>query len=261
MAGDRIVKLVYVDETGLANPLHEPYVIVAANIVDADKKLVAVERHLDKLVERFIPPENQSDFVFHATHLFNGGGKVFVREPKDEPNPKWPLEKRLEIADALAKIPKRFRLPLAVGFVERATFPQTFEFPPDMTSGEKTVAAHVAAFMQCAMSVELWMRRNASDEVCLMVVENNEQARKMIHDTQTYYQNRDITELLETEKEKKYFPFRKIKERPLFDEKRKSSVLQVADFCGYVFKKILMNDSRYDRFWEPMKNELIIDDV
>ena len=176
MVGDRIVKLVYIDETGLANPLHEPYVIVAAIIVDADKKLIAVERHLDKLVERFIPPEDQSDFVFHAAHLFNGGGKVFVREPKDEPNPKWPLEKRLEIADALAKILKRFRLPLAVGFVERATFPRTFELPPEIKNGKKTVAAHVAAYMQCAMAVEIWMRQNASNEVCLMVIENNEQA-------------------------------------------------------------------------------------
>ena len=87
------------------------------------------------------------------------------------------------------------------------------------------------------------MRREASDEVCLMVVEDNDQARAVIRDTQSYYQNRDIAETL-NEKSRKHFPFRKIKEDPLFQTKRKSSPLQVADFCAYVFKRHLMGDDQ-----------------
>jgi 2'-5' RNA ligase len=79
LCGDRIVRLVYADEAGLANPKHEPHLVVASVIVDADRKLIAVQRHLDRLVERHIPPEHQSDFVFHATELFNGGGKVLQK--------------------------------------------------------------------------------------------------------------------------------------------------------------------------------------
>jgi hypothetical protein len=62
--------------------------------------------------------EYQDNFVFHASHLFNGGGRVFARD-----NPDWPLQKRLLIADELAAIPAKFRLPLAMTFVERAKFP------------------------------------------------------------------------------------------------------------------------------------------
>ena len=45
------MKLVYVDEAGIANPKHEPYVVVAASIVDADKKLIQVERYLKNLLK------------------------------------------------------------------------------------------------------------------------------------------------------------------------------------------------------------------
>jgi hypothetical protein len=44
----------------------------------------------------------------------------------------------------------------------------------------------------------------------------------------------------------------------LFQPKRQSSALIVADFCAYVLKKSLMKDSRYDRFLEPIREKLIV---
>jgi hypothetical protein len=98
------VRLVYVDEAGISDKRQEPFLVVAAAIVDADKQLVALERHLDKIVARYIPPQHHDNFVFHASHLFNGGGKIFTRN-----NPDWPLPKRLAIADELAAIPAKFQ--------------------------------------------------------------------------------------------------------------------------------------------------------
>ena len=86
LEGDRIVRLVYVDEAGIGHSGEEPFLTVGAVVVHADKQLIAVERYLDKIVKRHIPQEHWGDFVFHATHLFNGGGKVFTRN-----NPDWPL--------------------------------------------------------------------------------------------------------------------------------------------------------------------------
>ena len=37
------MRLVFLDEAGISNPEHEPYMIIAAVIVDADKKLIAVQ--------------------------------------------------------------------------------------------------------------------------------------------------------------------------------------------------------------------------
>ena len=252
------MRLVYADEAGISNPKQEPFLIVAATIVHADQKLVAVERHLDRLVERHIPTEHQKDFVFHATEIFNGGGKVFKRTALDDPNPEWPLDRRLKIAADLAAIPKRFQLPIALGWVERATWPQTFEIPPDTKDSVKVAWCHVGAFMCCAMQVERWMRRNASHEVCLMVVEDNDNARRLIRDTQRYHQDRDLSELLDAQV-RKDFPFRKIKEDPLFQPKRKSSPLQIADFCAYVWKRILMNstDPLYAPFYGAFREQIV----
>jgi hypothetical protein len=151
LQGDRLVRLVYVDEAGITNRRHEPFLIVAGVIVDADMKLVAIERHLTRLVDRHIPEQHRDGFVFHAMELFNGGGKVFVRPEPGDPNPEWPLERRLAIADDLAAIPRKFDLPLAFGIVERAKWPQTFTPPANFSEKDRTIGEHVTAFMACAL--------------------------------------------------------------------------------------------------------------
>ena len=250
LEGEKIVRLVYMDEAGISNPQHEPFVVVSGVMVDADKKLVAVERHLDSLVTRFIPEEHRDGFVFHANQLFNGGGPVFKRNTDN-----WSLTERLKIADCLAAVPKKFKLPLCFGFVERAKFPSTIDVDV-FARGDKTVAAHVIAFVTCAMQVEMWMRDHVPGEVCMLVVENNEQARQLISDTQATYQSasalRKMYDGIIAEREAQYFPYRRIKQRPLFEPKAPSSVLQLADFCAYVIKKRLMGDARYDRFFGPV---------
>lgn len=249
LEGDRIVRLVYVDEAGISNRLQEPWLVVSAVIVDADKKLVAVERYLDKIVRRHIPQEHWDDFVFHATHLFMWGGKVFTKN-----NPEWPLHKRLEIADELAAIPKKFKLPLTHALLERDKFPSDpNEETKRWTPKENLLAAHVCAFIACAANVERWMRENTNNEVCLMVIENNDQARSLIRQFQNQYQEKRMSDDLSPEA-KKYYPFRRIKQDPLFEPKKKSSILQLADFWAYVAKRNAMKpgDRRYGRFLEPM---------
>jgi hypothetical protein len=174
------VRLVYVDEAGISDKKQEPFLVVAAVIVDADKQLVALERHLDKIVSRHIPQEHQETFVFHASHLFNEGGKVFVRD-----NPDWPLQKRLAIADELAAIPARFRLPLTMTWIERANLKSDEEYRSIHTDAQKTLAAHVAAFIACSAQVEQWMRRKTNGEICMMIVEDNDNARRFIRQFKT----------------------------------------------------------------------------
>jgi hypothetical protein len=173
LAGDNIVRFVYVDEAGLSNPKHEPVLIVAGVIVNADQQLVALERHLEKLMMRHIPREHHDGFVFSAKDLFNGNKTVFRRD-----DPQWTLSKRLEIADDLAAIPAKFRLPICIGMYNRVSNTQNVD----------VVGQHALAFMSCAMSAEDWMRRNSPNEVCMIVAENNDSAKKLISDSQRYHQ-------------------------------------------------------------------------
>jgi hypothetical protein len=250
--GKRMMRLVYMDEAGIGNPDQEPFLVVAGVIVHADNDLIAIERHLDRLVEKFIPEHQRSGFVFHAKELFNGGGKVFVRDGST-----WTLEKRLEIADQLALVPRKFNLTLAMGSVERARFPLAEPENANyqaLSAGEKVIVQHLVAFVNCAMQVEHWMRGNAGNEVCMLIVEDNERSRKFIRQNILALQQRKFQSVGLAD-ENIHFPFRKIKEEPLFQSKRSSSVLQLADFCAYIFKRFLMdqNDKRYVRFLDPMR--------
>lgn len=51
LRGERIVQLVYLDEAGISNRTHEPYLVVAGVIVNADKKWKELEQHLYALAE------------------------------------------------------------------------------------------------------------------------------------------------------------------------------------------------------------------
>jgi hypothetical protein len=61
------MRLTYLDESGTAR--HEPYFVVAAIIIEADKQLVAVEQRLDAIAEKHIPEVDRPGFVFHATDI------------------------------------------------------------------------------------------------------------------------------------------------------------------------------------------------
>lgn len=245
----------YFDEAGISNPTQEPFVVVAGVVVDADKKLVALKRHLDKIVERHIPEKQRDGFIFHAKELFNGT-KAGSGKPFERAHPDWPMERRLAIADELAATPKKFHLPLTYGFVERAKFPHTVTFEKPLGSEEKTLFEHVTAYMTCAMEVEHWMREHAGNQACFIVVEDNERARKLIRDTQVHHQDPRILKQLD-EASRRHFPFRRLMEDPSFQPKRPSSVLQLSDFCAYVFKRILMGDmDRYGRFYGAMRAEI-----
>jgi len=243
------VRLAYIDEAGISSK--EPFLVVAGVLIHADKNLIEIERYLDKLVAQYIPTQFQDDFVFHATELFNGGGRVFKRD-----DPKFPLSVRLEIAERIAVIPRRFNIRLAFGFVDKATFPRSAVVPAFATLSErdKSSAAHVTAFMVASMQIDKWMRATAPNEVCMLVVEDNQQARSLIKETHTYHQHNIAGRFADPEIVQ-YFPFRKIKEDPLFQQKRKSSILQVADFYAYVFKRFLLQDARYEHFIRDSRDQ------
>lgn len=246
------MRLVYIDEAGTSNPDQEPILVVAGVIVHADTKLIAIERHLDKLVERHIPPEKRDGFVFHATEIF-GGGRVMKKR-----DPYWDA-KRPEIARDLADIPRRFNLPVTIGHIERRKVTEIYELPSDTTLDKVTGVAHASAFVTCAVMVEQWMRAAASNEVCMLIVEDNQRMRTSIKNVQRHYQGRSLEALVLDGESTKLFPFRKIKEDPLFQEKTKSSVLQVADYCAFVCKRLIMNqhDERYRPYFSALYDYLV----
>jgi hypothetical protein len=256
LGGERKLRLVYIDEAGISKVEQEPFLVVAGIVVHADNNLNGIENHLERILVRHIPERLRDGFVFHATEVFNGG-KTLRREKPNFVGPReWPIERRLAIAREIVELIPKYKLPVAIGFTERASFPRSMELPEGMPENEKTIAAHVATFMNCAMVAEQWMRKETNNENCLLVVENNDAAKTMISEVQRYHQDKKLEKLLD-EEEQRYFPLRKIKEDPLFQPKKPSSPLILADFCAYIFKKYLMKNKHYDSFIAQFRTHLV----
>jgi hypothetical protein len=246
LSGDKLVRLVYFDEAGISNRRHEPFLVVGGVIVHGDHQLNKLEIALEKVVFDHIPEVDRDGFVLHAGDIYGGYGKYFDKRK----HPEWAeWERRAAILDDLAAIPEKVNIRAVFGGVERDKFPQTFSLGP----GEKpdlTVEAHVCAFMSCVLEVELWHRQHAKQEHCMLIVENNDRAKRLIADTQRYYQDPRIAASF-SEKHRKYFPLGKVKEDPAFQKKRSGHPLVMADFIAFMAKRKLMNDPKIDRFCRP----------
>jgi hypothetical protein len=83
----------------------------------------------------------------------------------------------------------------------------------------------------------------------MVIGEDNDNARRFIRRFQNHYQQQETVQTLDAEA-RKVFPFRRIKHDPLFEPKKRSSILQLADFWAYVAKRIAMNTE--GRFYDPM---------
>jgi hypothetical protein len=247
--GDRGVRLVYIDEAGISNPSQEPWLVVAGVIVDADKQLIHLERKIRSIIDRHIPEQFRDGFIFHAKELFNGGGAVFKRH-----NSEWPLKKRLEIAMEIAALPRKIGLPIVIGAIERKTFDQTFN-QSEWNGRSVTEAAHAVAFSVCSVHTELWMRRKASSEICMLIVEDNSSMRTFLTNIQHAHQDPKYCSVHVSET--KILPYRKIRASPLFEKKQDSVSLQMADFCAYVMKKASMTDPRYYDLFKMLEPQIV----
>jgi hypothetical protein len=237
------MRLVYVDEAGIS--AGEPFLVVGGVALHADRQLIALEKALDSIVATWIPHDRQRGFVFHAKDLFNGGG-VFRRD-----DPRWPLARRLELADQLAALPASHDLKLTLGVVWKAEH----EKPPKEPPSRWTNFLHGLAFLSCATVLDSWMRDECPGEICMVIAEDNDQARSMIKSLMRMIQDQESQRLF-SDTYKSLYPLRHIKEDPLFSPKRSSSVLQLADFWAYVAKRHFLKDQNYERFWVPMRPSL-----
>jgi hypothetical protein len=242
------VRIVYLDEAGISNPRHEPFVTVAGVIVNGDRQWLSVEQHLRELTTRYIPDDKPDGFFFHATELFSGG-KTFTRD-------KWPRDQRWAILRELCEIPSLFKLPVVVAHIERSEFAKS---NAELSRSELTVHAHLIASVVCTITVERYMRQHADkDEVALLIHENNDRAAAWMrglhntlrtqHATRSFSAYNDISEFL---------PLSRIIDTIHFAAKTDTSILQIADACAFVCKRKLMGKRESDYFFEPLKSVFV----
>lgn len=226
LIGERAVRFVHFDEAGVSHPQHEPYLVVAGVIINADRDWKAVEVELSDLADRRIQSIDREGFIFHATELFSGG--------KNVPRERYDKESRWAILDELLSIPARFQLPISVGVAKRADIAKKYA---GLIGNEVTQFSHGTAFVMCAAQVELFMRTHADGEVATFILEDNELSRTTLKGVHDWLRHPDTAKHERAESE--YIPLTRIVETAFFAKKTDSSPLQLADACAFAVKRFM----------------------
>jgi hypothetical protein len=251
---NRHVRQVYLDEAGTSNPSQEPFLVVAGIIINADQDWLPLDRHLKSIMRKRLPEELQYTGIFHAKDIWHGS--------RDFQRPRWPLAKRMEILADLAAIPAKFHLSVVHGFVERGpaavVLSEIFRKPTDATIG---ILTHSVAFMRAAGAVDLWMRRNAPNEVAMLVAEDAGKVKQAVRMFQDGYRQDQVDSYFVEIKIKGYpknvFQTRQIVDTVHFAGKRESPLLQIADTCAFVIKRQLQNAADIKPYFDAFASQMV----
>jgi len=241
------MRITYFDDAGLFNAQREPFIVIGGVIIHADGQLIPVEEHIDELVQKHIPEEDREGFVFHAMELWNGG-RYFNRES-------WSLEKRLEILADLAAIPAKFDIPVSFGCQKRE-HALPFIDQEKYNAREIELQLYGNTYARFCESIEYFMREVASEEITLLIGEDNSAIRAVAKMAHQHY--RDPKWISENAPLLTYFPFERIRESVHFAAKPESKALQIADMCTFIIKKRLMNDPYVGPLYEALEPMMVV---
>jgi virulence-associated protein VagC len=247
LLGTNLARFVYMDETGVANPAQEPWLVVAGIIVEPDRHWFALEEKLRELADEYAPKEHREGFVFHATELWSGG-KIMQRET-------YPAERRWEALKRICALPGEFEFPVVKGAIHRESYRRMID--PNLSDTDVTADAQLAAFTECLTVIEQFMRHDAGpQEVAKITVEyssNNYRLFKEHHRTlksPASLANMHPVAAL-------YWPIRRIVDSVEACDKQDTSLLQIADACAFIVRKKLEGHPEADAYLEGFADNVM----
>src|SRR5262249_51248901 len=153
--GNSIVRLVYLDESGIS--VNESVTVVAGVIIDPDKQWKLVAEYLNSLLLEYVPVEHHVGFAFHAKELFHGSKRF---DPAH-----YPADRRRELLRKLVEIPARFRLPTVYGYSDKIPLQNWLRmYPTKKQQRDMRAIHHAMTYSYCTVAVERYMREIAGSE-------------------------------------------------------------------------------------------------
>jgi hypothetical protein len=225
------LRSIYLDETGIS--VNEPVALVAAVIINEDTQWRSVEKVIAELVVKYVPEEHRDGFSFHTKDLYHCSGKVFHHT-------RYPRERSREALKELLSIPRRFHLPVSVGYITKSEHPTRGQ--EDYSAREKAQFFHSLAYFLCVCAAEIYMmRKGAPEALARLVAENNTDTQAIVKVSHKILQGKyrpdfidDITAQFGDVHE--FLPIRRIVDTVHFAEKGDAILLQIADACAFILR-------------------------
>ena len=246
-SGDKLVQLVFLDESGTGDLVREPDIVMAGVIVDADKQAVRVMDYLSQMADKYVPLEYRRGFCFHAKRLFSGC-KEFPRCGVLD------SERRHVILEELCSIPEQFNLAVIGARRNRATVAR--ENPQLSKQKDIDILAIGACALMCLVQVQHFMSRRPQNEFSAVWLERNNLSDELVkniarthsdpHGPRSFFSS--MVQLP---------PLGKIMAGISFQDKIDSSLLQVADACAWAIRKRVSQGSSADRFFGQFSSRLL----
>ena len=204
----KIMRLVYIDESGVGDPNQEPFTVVAGVVINGDEQWKSFEADLLDVRKDF--PELSEDTELKARDLF-WGTDAFQR---------WGRENRVSLQKEVLGLIARHKLPIYAAFVERGFFNSLY---PDLG-----IKPEDLALVMCLTGIETWFCGSAPGEVGTIIADKS-QREAMFKDSLRLYRK---TKVMQTKAK-----FNHLIEPILFADSKEAWGIQLADHYTYFIKR------------------------
>jgi hypothetical protein len=242
----RLLRIAYFDEAGTATVRQEPYLVVGGVLIHGDTQWQPIEKAFLKIREALVPPKLQTEFVFHAMHLFSGHKKYEgLLSPQE----------RFRILHEVISIVPIYKLPIAYTAVKRIDLPQFF---PDAPTAELTHEAHQIAFVLCVRTFQRWFTENCADEMAVCVAAKNDQKNRQLELKNNYLHFRSRGKyLLKKIGLAANASLLNFVDALHFASPSESIGLQLADCITFAIKRYVMGKKRSEELYDLLKPGLV----
>lgn len=245
LQGKKLVRIAYMDESGVASRHHEKHLVVTAAIVYGDTQWKPISEEIQRLTNKYIPKDEREGFAFHAKDLYWGGKKYFNKKT-------WGEKKRFGILDELVALPGKFHVPIAFGAVEKVGRPEYENQPEKQLMHEYSVA-----FSVCVGFVERWMRSNAPSELAKLEAEDRDKVKQLTKESIKLMKNPDWIKKQKKPQLDNFLPMRHIIDDVAFVSKTSTPMMVLADVSAFAIRRQLANADNCHRFFAPLLKQLV----
>lgn len=237
------VRLVYLDEAGISNNGSENTLVIAGCVIDMDLHWHPLRKQFESLVEKFVPPEHRPGFVFHAKDIWHGA-KAFDRRAY--------AGDRRAVLRSLCALIGELDVGIVYGFARKDELATTLTNLGEANDPKLIGAvAYMAAFVEALHQANTWMSRNAPRELCSVVVEDNDELRRL--GKTVFAEMRSGTVPAAVRELLPGLPFEHVLDEPSYTRKAGAPVLQLADLCAFLLRRWLDGKTDADEFLEPIR--------
>lgn len=247
LAGDKWVRVLYLDEAGIGNIENDPFLVVAGVLIHADTQWMALAQRLESILRDATPHGSALPSHLHAKDIFHGSGE-FDRKL-------WSGDRRFGLLAQIAGLPAEFDIPVVWSYSDRRDRSWT---DPSSTPGEVLIDNYSACAMACLLKTEIFMRAQPNkSEVASVVLEQNHELQKRIPSLVSFLRNpgSEVDNLLPGWE--RSIPPRHIIDAPSCQPKTASNILQLADYCAFALKRRLQGAKRAEELTDPFWGQLL----